>query len=133
MIKQFDGEGNQLFENHIITPNYDDDNIAIELPRYIRICDLKPGELPFMKRRSPQVLRYHKFNKEKNPHEYYFSELQLYHPHGLFSEQENSDLQREREDFERCKQTFWNKTLSSVNSRFLRSISPDISPKVSLK
>ena len=33
-----------------------------------------------MQLRKPFVLRLHKFNKTKNPHEYYFSELQLYYP-----------------------------------------------------
>ena len=57
--------------------DYDKKEEAIELPEYILISDLKPGELPFMKLRKPQVLRYHKFKRNQNPHEFYYSELQL--------------------------------------------------------
>ena len=94
--KQFDDTGAAIWQEHIITYDYDDVDPATELPKFIGISDLKPGELPFMRRRSPQVLRYHKFNREKNPHEYFFSELQLYHPHfnsKLFS------LEKERKNF----------------------------------
>ena len=119
IMKEDDSEGEEVLGHHIITPNYGDEETAIELPQFIRICDLKPGELPYMKRRSPQVLRYHKFNKEKNPHEYHYSELQLYHPHGLFSKQQNFDLQEEKENFEICKETYLNSAVSSVKQRIL--------------
>ena len=105
--------------NHIITPNYDEEDKAIELPQFIRICELKPGELPFMKRRSPQVLRYHKFNKENSPHEYYYSELQLYHPHGHITEQKNFDLQKEKDSFDSCKATFLKSRVSSVKRKIM--------------
>ena len=50
------------------------------LPKFIRINNLRPGEPQFMKLRSMVVARMHKFNKTKNPHEFYLSELQLYKP-----------------------------------------------------
>ena len=119
MIKQFDSDGRPLFENHIITQNYDKEETVIELPEYIRICGLKPGELPYMKKRSSQVLRYHKFNKEKNPHEFYFSELQLYYPHGLISDLKNFDLEREREDFDACKDTYLKSGITDVKGKIM--------------
>ena len=82
-----------------------------------------------MKRRSPQVLRYHKFNKEKNPHEFYYSELQLYHPHGLISDLHNFDLEREREDFDTCKETYYTSSISDVKGKimpFLESVEDGI-------
>ena len=50
------------------------------LPKYIKINDVLPGEPRFMKLRKPCVARLHKYNKIKNPHEFYYSELQLYKP-----------------------------------------------------
>ena len=34
-----------------------------------------------MRLRRPLALRFHKFNQTKEPHQYYFSQLRLYHPH----------------------------------------------------
>ena len=79
-----DNNGKVINENHIVARDCDDEDfIFYELPEYITLNDLKPGELPFMKRKTEMVLRYHKINKEKNPHEFYYSELQLYHPHSV--------------------------------------------------
>ena len=50
------------------------------LPKYIKISDVLPGEPRLMKLRKPCVARLHKYNKIKNPHEFYYSELQLYKP-----------------------------------------------------
>ena len=52
----------------IITADYDESDTDFGLPQFIAITDLKPGELPFMRLRSAQVLRYHKFNRLKNQH-----------------------------------------------------------------
>ena len=50
------------------------------LPECIKIDDLSPGELPFMRRRRhPQVLRFNKSNK-MNPCKYFIGEIMLYHP-----------------------------------------------------
>merc|ERR1711872_1204255 len=105
VMKHYDDDGQPFYENHIITADYDIQEQAVELPKFIRISNLKPGELPFMKLRSPQVLRYHKFNREKSPHEYYYSELQLYHPH---LKSKSFHLEKEKEDFEACQDTYLN-------------------------
>ena len=55
-------------------------HVKIELPKFIKLINLKPGEPPFMKLRSPYVVRFYKINRSKNPHEYIYSELQLYKP-----------------------------------------------------
>ena len=34
-----------------------------------------------MRRRKPLVLRFHKFKQTTEPHQFYFSQLRLYHPH----------------------------------------------------
>ena len=34
-----------------------------------------------MRLRKPLVLRFHKFKQTTEPHQYYFSQLRLYHPH----------------------------------------------------
>ena len=66
--KQYDAYGEVLHENHIITEDYDDVEQPTELPMFIFILDLRPGEMPIMKWRSPQVLRYHKFTKNLHMH-----------------------------------------------------------------
>ena len=38
------------------------------LPKVISLNNLKPGEARFMRLRSTQVARIHKFNRLKNPH-----------------------------------------------------------------
>ena len=48
-----------------------------------------------MKKRKRQVVRFHKENKTKNPHEFYFSQLQMYRPF-------NSENELYPEDLERC-------------------------------
>ena len=122
--KQRNVDGNIIFKDHIITSNYDETETAVELPQYIQIEDLKPGELPYMRRRSPQVLRYHKFNREKNPHEYYFSELQLYYPHSL-KRTYGPTLSKERECMEKCLLTYNKSELHKVKGKimeFLESV-----------
>ena len=49
----------------------------VPLPTHIQLG----GNLGYMKLRGvPAVLRLHKFREDKNPHEYFFSELLLYRP-----------------------------------------------------
>ena len=69
-----------------------------------------------MKLREPQVLRYHKFNKEKNPHEFYFSQLQLYHPHTISLK---TGLHQERDDIEICLKTFDNSRINKVKEKIM--------------
>ena len=64
----------------IITDDFEKRKSLKLLPTFIRINDLLPGEPEFMKLRKPYVVRLHKISREKNPHEFYFSELQLYRP-----------------------------------------------------
>ena len=66
----------------IITHDFDDETKQVKklLPKFIKINDLQPGEPGFMKLRSTMVARLHKVNQTKSPHEFYFSELQLYRP-----------------------------------------------------
>ena len=66
------------------------------LPVCIKLVNVKPGEPEFMKLRSPMVIKFHKINRSKNPHEHMFSELQLYRPF-------KSEEELQPEDFEKCK------------------------------
>ena len=115
--KQFNHNGKPIFEDHIITSDYDNFDSATELPQFIIIKDLRPGELPFMKLRAPQVLRYHKFNREKDPHEYLFSELQLYQPH--------TNLIKEKDNMDFCLSSYNSSSISNVKGKimeFLESV-----------
>ena len=47
---------------------------------YVRLTSVVLGEPEYMKLRKSYVARLHKFSEVKNPREFYFSELQLYHP-----------------------------------------------------
>ena len=61
------------------------------LPKIFRLRDVFPGEPPFMKLRTrPAVLRFHKYNAEKNPDNYWYAEALLYLPH-----RDEDDLQRQ--------------------------------------
>ena len=52
-----------------------------KLRNFIKLKNPYPGEPPFMrKRKSPAVLRFHKFKSDKNPQEYFFAEALLYKP-----------------------------------------------------
>ena len=75
-----------------------------------------------MKLRAPQVLRFHKFNKEKSPHEYYYTELQLYHPHTINLK---TGLHKEKDDIDVCLQTFNSSRINKVKEKimpFLQSV-----------
>ena len=49
-----------------------------------------------MRLRKPLVLRFHKFKQTKDPHQFYFSQLRLYHPHSVI------DLEVWEDDLDRC-------------------------------
>ena len=52
------------------------------LPKIFKLVNPYPGEPPFMKLRSkPAILRYHKYNAERNPDAYWYAEALLYLPH----------------------------------------------------
>jgi len=55
----------------IVTHDMDMKTILKKLPKYIRIKDPYPGEPAFVKLRKSYVVRLHKFNQEKKPHEYH--------------------------------------------------------------
>ena len=69
-----------------------------------------------MRRRSPQALRFHKLNKEKSPHEYYYSELQLYYPHMA---SKKCSLKEEKESAEVCHQTYVEGEIFKVKSKIM--------------
>ena len=49
-----------------------------------------------MRLRKPLVLRFHKFKQTTDPHQFYFSQLRLYHPHSV------TDLNIWEQDFDKC-------------------------------
>ena len=64
----------------IVTDDFENLTSLKLLPKYIKLSSVHPGEPKFMKLRSIRVARLHKFNQTKSPHEFYYSELQLYKP-----------------------------------------------------
>ena len=62
----------------IVTPEFSVSEIHYTLPRFIKLVDLRPGEPKYMKKRSRCVTRFHKVDQIKFPHEYFYSQLQLY-------------------------------------------------------
>ena len=121
VTKPLNDDGTPVLDNLIITKDFDGSDTAVQLPGYIVVNRLKPGELPYMKLRSPQVLHYHKFNREKNPHEYLYSELLLYHPHS----RKGVTLDKERDDIEICQHTYHSSQIYKVKSKimeFLESV-----------
>ena len=96
--------GDKGFENSeemdlIVTHDFIVSDHRYSLPNVIQLKDPQPGEPKFMRKRSRQVVRFHKFNRTKNPHEYHFAQLQMFFP---FKQEE--DLQPD--DFEKCKLIF---------------------------
>merc|ERR1712155_247406 len=59
----------------------------------VSLCKL--DERQYMKLRRPIVIRLHKFKQETQPHEFYFSELQLFH---IFKHPGEEQLCREDEN-----------------------------------
>ena len=82
--------------NLIVTDSFESDESHYSLPNFIKLKDLRPGEPKYMRRRSRQVARFHKINRTKHPHEYYFAELQLY-------SEFRREYELEEEDFDKCK------------------------------
>ena len=53
----------------------------ISLPELIPVSDITdPDNIQWMKRRNPKVLRFHKFKERTEPHQHYYSEMQLFLP-----------------------------------------------------
>ena len=77
--------GDKGFENSeemdlIVTHDFIVSDHRYSLPNVIQLKDPQPGEPKFMRKRSRQVVRFHKFNRTKNPHEYHFAQLQMFFP-----------------------------------------------------
>lgn len=85
--------------NLIVTHDFAFLDKRIVLPKYIKLESLKPGEHRYIRKRSRQVIRLRKVNSIKHPHEYYYSELQLYHPF-----ENESDLYPD--DLDMCKKLY---------------------------
>ena len=75
------GEGNDdpYRKFHYIMTESDEQ--GEEIPKYFKLKEAFPKENPIMQKRSyPAALRFHKVNRENNPHKYFLSELMLYIP-----------------------------------------------------
>ena len=88
---------NRIQDRFIISP------IQMErsgLPDLVKLNgDPVPGELNFLKLRRPIALRYHKFKETNDPHQFFFSEMELYVPF-------RSEDELFPEDFESCEQKY---------------------------
>ena len=85
--------------NLIVTHDFEVRKEHHSLPNFIKLTNLRPGEPKFMRKRTRQVVRFHKIDSTKKPHEYYYSQLQLYSP---FKSEE--DL--EPDSLEKCQLLF---------------------------
>ena len=75
------GEGNDdpYRKFHYIMTEFDEQ--GEEIPKYFKLKEAFPKENPIMQKRSyPAALRFHKVNRENNPHKYFLSQLMLYIP-----------------------------------------------------
>ena len=96
----------------IVTHDFEAKKNIKFLPKFIKINDPKPGEPSFMKLRSPIVARMHKFSQTKHPHEFYFSELQLYKPF-------TSESELGPDSLDKCKKLYDEKSCNSDNRKVI--------------
>ena len=97
VTRQMEKDGDYIFCD---PDEEEEDELKMKLPDHIPLTDTEtPGEFQYMTRRKPKVIRYHKFNKTKEPHEFYFAELQLFYP--FYNEEELHP-----DDVEACKQLY---------------------------
>ena len=89
--------------NLIVTHDFEVRKEHYSLPSFIELNDLRPGEPKFMRKRCRQVIRFHKINSTKHPHEYKYAQLQMYSP---FTKEENL----EPNNFENCETLFSQKS-----------------------
>ena len=94
----------------IVTHNFAANKQRFKLPKFIQLTELKPGESAYMRKRSRMVIRYHKINATKFPHEYCYSQLQMYRPF-----RRESLLQPN--DYEKCKELYDQKSAHNNCSR----------------
>ena len=64
----------------LVTHDFEISEDHYSLPKYIKLNYVGIGEPEYMRKRSRRVIRIHKFNSTKNPHEYRFAQLQMYRP-----------------------------------------------------
>ena len=83
----------------IVTHDFEVTKEHHTLPKVIKLKDPRPGEPKYMRKRSRQVVRFHKINSTKYPHEYKYSQLQLFSP---FDREEDLGP----EDIDRCEFLF---------------------------
>ena len=73
-----------------------------KLPNFIKVTSVESGEVPYMKRKTiSNAIRFHKI-KEKNSHEWIYSQLLLYRPF----QQEMVDLKEARDNKDICMDMF---------------------------
>ena len=88
-------ESNSIEEDFIISL---DPSKRLALPTFVELQgSFYKGEPRMMKLRKPCAVRYHKFKRENQPHEFYFSELELYHDF-----QTNQEREKCQEEFDFC-------------------------------
>ena len=84
-------------DNFIITPNESERN---GLPRMVELVgDSVVGESNFLKIRKPLALRYHKVKETTDPHEFFFSEMELFTPF-------RSDSELCLDNFDNCEKLY---------------------------
>ena len=112
----FEKESDVIFEEETIveivkdTDNEikDDFVIAFEEHKRTPLQTIYDCNGTMMKLRKPLVLRFHKFKQKTEPHEHYFSQLRLYHPHS------KSDLDVWENDMDVCIKAY-NEARESIN------------------
>ena len=74
---------------------------SIALPPYIPLdASEQSGGFKWMKKRSERAIRFHKINKTKDPHEWYYSEMLLYFPF-------TSEDELFPDDYEMCRDLYY--------------------------
>ena len=92
------------------------------LPKYIKLEPKRIGEPQYMRRRSRQVIRFHKINPNKYPHEYFYSQLQLYSPFRAEKELEPENLQKCKELFDKKSSHNNEKKIENVKSILMKHL-----------
>lgn len=96
-------------KNYIIQSDMPEVGKTYSLPKRIKINSKSENGPPeYMRLRSPLVIRFHKFNNNKDPHEFRVSTLQLYIP---FKSEEDLFL----DDETKCKQLYLKNTKNIQN------------------
>ena len=62
-----------------IIEKVEDDKLK-KLPKYIALTGKRPGDHKWMRLRTERAIRFHKFKKTNDAHQYYYSQMQLYLP-----------------------------------------------------